>query len=624
MRFPITAALLVAFLLSVSSASAVSAEATPQTYRPELEYLKVVNSAGPATDPQLIFLLMGQYLNANRLQEGIEFFASFLARYEAKLSPVEKSLYLTALGLLRAAHADDVFLLKRIAWVNETIAILEEARRLSNNEVFIVRWGTGLAYAQLPARFDKAQTALDDLEWCLRNSDKAPLPGFMREVNYWLAKLHKSVLRDDVKANEFLKRSGYASLERDYSLTTSLAVNSSTGASFFSRRITEVVPGKVFALSGFDFTEFYFVVSSDRQQLIGIDAGTHPDAAQAAHEALTARFPGLPKLTTVFFTHAHWDHIGGHSYFRRLNPGVRFYARDNFREELDRILNATLPDTYFFGTRFKPELMATFKPDTLISQPTEVSIGGTLFRLIPILGGETPDGMLIDAPAYQTLFVGDFIMPYFGAPQVEEGDIGGLFRAIDTVLTIQPRTLLHGHEPLTRLFNEPALPEVKRQLEWLNRETRELIKVGTTRPDIHRRNLIPPFIQETPHAHLAYLVMRENFINRVYDQNVGYWQPGLVGLDHVSERDMGAAYLHYFKLTDKQIATSVEAMIGNGDLELAGKVVNQALAREPASEALKLAKRKVFLRLREKYQEFNPFKFFTYSQEIDAQTKQLD
>jgi hypothetical protein len=65
-------------------------------------------------------------------------------------------------------------------------------------------------------------------------------------------------------------------------------------------------------------------------------------------------------------------------------------------------------------------------------------------------------------------------------------------------------------------------------------------------------------------------------------------------------------------------------MISNGDLELAGKVVNQALAREPASEALKLAKRKAFLRLREKYQEFNPFKFFTYSEEIDDEVKQLN
>ncbi len=38
--------------------------------RPELEYLKVVNRAGPPRDPQLLFLLMGQFANAHRQREG--------------------------------------------------------------------------------------------------------------------------------------------------------------------------------------------------------------------------------------------------------------------------------------------------------------------------------------------------------------------------------------------------------------------------------------------------------------------------------------------------------------------------------------------------------------------------
>ena len=44
------------------------------SHRAELEYLKAVNSAAPPQDPQLLFLLMAQYANANIPGEGVEFF----------------------------------------------------------------------------------------------------------------------------------------------------------------------------------------------------------------------------------------------------------------------------------------------------------------------------------------------------------------------------------------------------------------------------------------------------------------------------------------------------------------------------------------------------------------------
>jgi glyoxylase-like metal-dependent hydrolase (beta-lactamase superfamily II) len=112
-----------------------------------------------------------------------------------------------------------------------------------------------------------------------------------------------------------------------------------SGHAFAARRIREVVPGRVYALSGFEFTEYYFVVSDDRRQLIGIDAGTRADSAQTAYEALHAYAPDLPELTTVFVTHSHSDHIGGQTYFRGLNPKPRFYARSNYQEEIDGEIN---------------------------------------------------------------------------------------------------------------------------------------------------------------------------------------------------------------------------------------------------------------------------------------------
>src|SRR6266404_4064852 len=99
--------------------------------RPDLEYLKAVNQAAPPQDPQLLFLLMGQYANANLQVEGAEFFSVRLREFGPRLTDVQRALYLSAIGLLRAQHAPEVPLLHRIAWVKETIAMLEQAKQLS-------------------------------------------------------------------------------------------------------------------------------------------------------------------------------------------------------------------------------------------------------------------------------------------------------------------------------------------------------------------------------------------------------------------------------------------------------------------------------------------------------------
>jgi hypothetical protein len=159
----------------------------------------------------------------------------------------------------------------------------------------------------------------------VEHADKAPHPGWLREVYYHLGKLALND-GDTAKVNQYLERSRYSDFDHPITLATPFSEEKASGYAFWPRRISEIVPGRVYALTGFEFTEYYFVVSSDRHQLIGIDAGTRSDSARAAYEALQAYAPGLPPLTTVFITHAHWDHVGGHSYFRGLNPGPKFYG----------------------------------------------------------------------------------------------------------------------------------------------------------------------------------------------------------------------------------------------------------------------------------------------------------
>src|SRR5262245_55609 len=305
------------------------------SHRPDLDYLKAVNSVAPPQDPELLVLLMAGYSNANLQGEGAEFFSARVKEFDSRLTAAQKGLYLSAIGLLRAQHASSVSLMQRVAYVKETISILEQAKQLTGAQVFVVNWIAGIVHAQFPRQFDQSSAAKAELGWCLENADKAPHAGWLREIYYHLGKL-AAADGEQSQAQDYLRRSGYKDFERPITLTTPFSEEAAFGHTFAPRRISEIVPGRVYVLSGFEFTEYYFVVSDDRQELIGIDAGTRLDSAKTAYEALRTYAPDLPELTTVFITHSHWDHVGGHKYFRALNPRLQVYARDKYGEEIAR------------------------------------------------------------------------------------------------------------------------------------------------------------------------------------------------------------------------------------------------------------------------------------------------
>jgi glyoxylase-like metal-dependent hydrolase (beta-lactamase superfamily II) len=488
-----------------------------------------------------------------------------------------------------------------------------------------VNWIAGIVYAQLPSRFHAKNAAQDELAWCVANADKAPHAGWLREVYYYLGKM---ALADgeQVKAQDYLRRSGYRDFNRPITLITPFSEEIASGHAFSPRRVAEIVPGRVYALSGFEFTEYYFVVSHDRRELIGIDAGTRPDSAKAAYEALRAYAPNLPELTTVFITHSHWDHVGGHRYFRTLNPRLHLYARSNYGEELARDLFApAVFNKQFFGEAFSLDNVRSFKPDITVDRRTELRIGGTRIELIPVRGGETQDAMFICLPDQGVLFVGDFIMPYLGAPFAEEGDLQGLMDAIDIVVQKNPRYLLHGHEPLTRNFTSASmLAQLKGDLVWLREQVLTAIRQGDERGAIHQANLIPPgLLNDQPDVCLPYLIFREHVIDRLYDQNVGYWQPDLQGLEHLTRADHAELLVDYLGVSERQLVKTVESLTADGKYELAASLLESAGDRFERSNSVANAKRLVYLKLMEKHQNTDPFKFIIYSGKIGEQTPQM-
>jgi hypothetical protein len=141
---------------------------------------------------------------------------------------------------------------------------------------------------------------------------------------------------------------------------------------------------------------------------------------------------------------------------------------------------------------------------------------------------------------------------------------------------------------------------------------------GSERGAIQQANLVPPTLERSPSSvHLAYLLMRENMINRLYDQHSGYWQNGLQGLDVLTDADHGAALVDYLGVNESQVAAAVERMVADGKHELAAQTLRWARTRLPRSDRLDALQRLAYLKLMEKYQEFDPFKVIVYAGQID-------
>jgi len=168
---------------------------------------------------------------------------------------------------------------------------------------------------------------------------------------------------------------------------------------------------------------------------------------------------------------------------------------------------------------------------------------------------------------------------------------------------------------LNQIFATPAiLAAMKSHLAWLRGEVLAAFQRGSERSAIQQMNLIPPgLLTGEPGAHLAYLVMRENVINRIYHQRVGYWEPDLQGMAFVSRSDRGSLLVDYLGVTEQQVAKGVERLVADGKYELAASALDWAQSRFPDSGRLKTLERTVYLKLMEKYQEFSPFKFIIYS-----------
>ena len=121
-----------------------------------------------------------------------------------------------------------------------------------------------------------------------------------------------------------------------------------------------------------------------------------------------------------------------------------------------------------------------------------------------------------------------------------------------------------------------------------------------------------------------YYILREHVIDRVYDQNVGYWEANLQGLAHLSRIDRAELLVDYLGASEAQIVSAADRLAADGRYALAAELIEAAEPKYSNSQALKRAKRFVYLKLIEKNQNTDPFKFIIYSAKIGEQTLQIN
>jgi len=571
----------------------------------ELEALKEAVS-WPRADVAAVMTLAGRLMAGRRDAEGFAYFS------ERAASEPGRGLFLALQGVFQARQADSVSLFRRVAWVNDAVAKLDRAVVLDPG---LPRYLRGVVLAGLPERFGKAQTAVEDLTWVLDNKARFPI-GLRRGVYYGLAQAY-STLGREAQARDSLARSGASRLDAAQPVfIADFSVSARDGFRFRSPRLVELTPG-VHVAQGFDFADISFV--STDEGVVAIDAGTTEETARAALQALR-RVTSRP-ITHVILTHAHWDHIGGLGALLDSNPQV--IAQAAFADE-QRIVNRSgVRFQYFFGTAGSGRRYDV-RPNHLVREPETLTVGGTRFVLYPAHGGETSDALLIHVPDRGTLFVGDAFMPYLGAPFVAEGSAEGLFETTALIRSLQPRLLVHGHPPLTEVYTAQALPAIESALHELHQRVRTAMSEGRTLAEILHNNILPASLREHPGAVVPYLVMRDNFVKRVYHQSTGYWKPDGEGMEVLAPAEWAAALDLLGGQREDAFVRTVRGLAERGDDVLALKVADLGLVRYPSSEALTTLRRRALDNMRLRNQQMSPFKFIIYSEWAGAELSPIE
>jgi glyoxylase-like metal-dependent hydrolase (beta-lactamase superfamily II) len=558
-------------------------------------------AAYPNSADVVVLTTMQQLLAAHRAWDGYTYFGRLAAEQPAR-APLFRALQ----GVMQARVANDVPLLRRVAWVNDAVRKLDDGAAA---DPVLGRFARGLVLAELPPRFGKTQQAIDDLNAALAHRDAMPF-GFDRGIYRGLAAAYRTA-GDETRSREMLARAGLRSLDDPATppVLGNLSVDAARGFRFGEPRLVREADG-VYVAEGYDFANIVFFVSPE--MVVAVDAGTTEQSAGAAVAALRQQITRAP-IKYLILTHGHWDHAGGIGAVRE--PGTTVIARAGFPEELARSASYHPPFQYFFGTG---TMRLDAKPDRLITAPETIDAGGLDLHVLPAPSGETADALFIHDRKHDLLLVGDAFMPYIGAPFVAEGSPEGFLGAIAKVLELHPRRLIHGHTPLTAVFTIEAMPGLRDAMGALY--ARGMAAAYAARPlaDVLHDNFLPESLHATPAAVQPYLIARDTFIQRVYATHAGYWQANGEGIESFTRAEWAAALDAVGGGGEGPFVRAARGLEARGDAAMALRIADLGLARYPASTELQQTRARALTTLRDINSQTNPFRFIVYSEQAGA------
>ncbi len=553
-------------------------------------------AAYPNSDSLLVLVTMQQLMALHREWEGYRYFGRLAAE-----QPARRAFFRALEGTMQARVAGDIPIWRRVAWVQDAIAKLDEGAAADPS---LGRFARGLVLAELPARFHKTEQAIRDLEACLEHPLALPL-GLERGLYRGLAAAYRTA-GDDIRSKAMLARAGLESLDDPTAprVLGDLSVDGTRGFRFGQKRLVREAEN-VYVAEGFDFANIGFVIAPSF--VVAIDAGTTEETAREA--VLALRQVTRAPIKYVILTHGHWDHVGGLAAVRE--PGSTVIASSGFEAELARARSYHPPFRYFFGTG---TTKLDVKPDRIVTAPESLAEDGLDLVISPAPSGETSDALFVEDRKHGLLFVGDAFMPYVGAPFVAEGSPEGYLAAISRVLELHPRRLLHGHIPLTAIFTLAAMPGLRDAMGALYERSVAAARAARPLAELLHDDFLPDTLRDAPTAVQPYLVARDTFIQRVYAEHAGYWASNGDGIEHFTRAEWASALELMGGGGDGGFAQSAEELERRGDAALALEMAELGLSRYPASPRLERSRARALKTLRETYAQTNPFRFIVYSE----------